>query len=68
MNVALVLLRIMHLSCCARCIFLPGAPSKVFLCLLIAELFSQQQTSFLVAPVAWQFLILQEQGQMVGYR
>ena len=42
-------------------IFPPGAPSRVFLCLLVAELFTQQQFSFPFAPVAWQFLILQEQ-------
>ena len=46
--------------------FPPCAPSRVFLCLLIAELFTQQQISFFVAPVAWQFLILQE--QMTGCR
>ena len=42
-----------------------GAPNRDFLCLLIAELFTQQQILFLLAPVAWQFLILHE--QMTGY-
>ena len=43
-----------------------GAPSRDFLFLLIAEIFTQQQISFLLAPVAWRFLILHE--QMTRYR
>ena len=41
-------------------------PPTSFSLFLIAELLSEQQTSFLVAPVAWQFLILHE--RMAGYK
>ena len=44
----------------------PGAPGKFFCVFLEQNFFSHQLISFLVAPVAWQSLILHE--QMAGYK